>query len=407
MKYPNTAFVYLLPILFVVSACAVLSGDKTNRKQDPASESRPASPAINVIVETPALPLPSEMPVATQVDYTPVVGDFSGKWIAYSVIPLHAGQPAVTEPGMRLDISPTWYVVDSRQCDSPEFESKQITLEDFLEGAELPGNSQSYLEEKFLWLKTGCPELEPSSMGLVNPVTLAARIGDDLIYFERDPEITRGSQTITTDLLLDGMTDPKVEIHAQVPVINQPGSQKFNPLAHSMVDSQIDGFKKNFIDWDIPPEMVSTGSFMWIKYEVTLLTPELVSIRFGMDTYMAGAAHPNHNFMVLNYDLVNDNEIKFTDLFKNPEEALKILSIASKNNLSSDDFPLFEEGLQPIVENFSNWNLQENALRLSFDPYQVAPYAAGPQEVNIPYRDIWDLVNLDSPAGDFIFNGDQ
>lgn len=398
---------YLLPILIVVSACAVFSGDKINGKQDSSPESEIESPTNTVISETPTQPLPSEMPVANQVDYTAVVGDFSGKWIAYSVIPLHAGKRTVTAPGIRLDISPTKYAVDDQVCDNPTFESEQIALGDFLKGADQPVDSQRYLEEKFQRLDTLCPDMEPSSLGLVNPVTLAARIGDDLIYFERDPEITRGSQTITTDLLLDGMTDPKVEIHAQAPVINQPGSLKFNALAYSIVVSQIDGFKKNFIEWDIPPEMVSTGSFMWIKYDVTLLTPELVSIRFGIDTYMAGAAHPNHNFMVLNYDLINDTEIKFTNLFKNPEEALKILSIASENYLSSDDLPLFKEGLQPKIENFTNWNLKENELQVSFDPYQVAPYAAGPQEVHIPYRDLWDLVNLDSPAGDFIFNGDQ
>lgn len=148
--------------------------------------------------------------------------------------------------------------------------------------------------------------------------------------------------------------------------------------------------------------MAAATSFMWIGYDVPLLTSDLVSIRFTVDYYMAGAAHPNHYFRVLNYDLAANKEILFSDLFKDPEKALKVLSLASKKCLSKPDFPLFEEGILPKMENFTNWNLTEENLRLSFDPYQVAPYAAGPQEVLLPYTDIQDLVKSNSVAGKMI-----
>ncbi|HEX7556349.1 MAG TPA: RsiV family protein, partial [Leptolinea sp.] len=165
---------------------------------------------------------------------------------------------------------------------------------------------------------------------------------------------------------------------------------------------ELDGFRGNFKDWQIPPEMAGYTSFMWIGYDVPLLTPDLVSIRFTVDYYMAGAAHPNHYFKVVNYDLTSGKEVTFKDVFKDPAKALDFLSKASKTSLNKPDFPLFEEGLQPKAENFTNWNLTKDSLRISFDPYQVAPYAAGAQEVLVPFKDLRDLVNTKIGFGAFI-----
>ena len=94
---------------------------------------------------------------------------------------------------------------------------------------------------------------------------------------------------------------------------------------------ETEGFRHNFDDWDIPEEMASYKSFMWIGYDVPLLTEDLVSIRFLVDYYMAGAAHPNHYFKVLNYDLKANREITFDDMFPDPEITLIFLSEALQN----------------------------------------------------------------------------
>ncbi len=148
--------------------------------------------------------------------------------------------------------------------------------------------------------------------------------------------------------------------------------------------------------------MAGYTSFMWIRYDVPLLTPDLVSIRFAVDYYMAGAAHPNHFFKVLNYDLKEDREISFDKLFNNSTVTLNFLSKASKASLDKPDFPMFEEGFAPKKENFTNWNLTKDGFRISFDPIQVAPYAAGPQEVLIPYKELQGQINLKTSAGAFI-----
>jgi hypothetical protein len=45
------------------------------------------------------------------------------------------------------------------------------------------------------------------------------------------------------------------------------------------------------------------------------------------------------------------------------------------------------------VENYRNWNITPDGLMITFDEYQVAPYAAGPQTVTVPYSELRGLIN--------------
>ena len=364
-------------------------------------------PQPSVTAVSSSSPTPTEVstltPIPTPVDNSALLQDFAGKWIGYSVISLDKTQPPSTRMGMRLEIDLNKYIVDGIPCETPHYESITIRLNEFLAGVQQPEMSFELNQEDFPLLQSGCAKIDPSSVALVNPRTLAAQIGNDLLYFERDSGTTKNGLTVITDLVSESSISPNYGVHAQIPQINGADAKKFNQAARSIVDAELAGFKKNINAWKLPTEMANRSSFMWIGYDVPLLTPNLISIRFAVDYYMAGAAHPNHYFRTLNYDRIANKEIRFSDLFKHPEEALKILSIASKISLSKPDFPFFAEGILPKLENFANWNLTETDLRLSFDPYQVAPYAAGPQEVLIPFRDIQDLVKLNSTAGKFVF----
>lgn len=343
-------------------------------------------------------------PIPTKVDYSTVFKNFAGKWIGYSVIPLDPKKPALEKTGMRLEIAVDRFVVNGQACENQKYASTTVSLKEYLAGYNELDMSFELNQDEFPLLQSGCVGIDPSSVALVNPRTLTAIMGSDILYFEQDSSISKNGLTIKTDLVSESNKDPLYEMHAQVPQLDLPDAENFNTTARSLVDSELTAFKKNFVDWRIPTEMANATSFMWIGYDVPLLTSNLVCIRFTVDYYMAGAAHPNHYFRVINYDLVTKKEIKLSDLFINSNKAITDLSVISKISLSKPDFPLFEEGILPKKENFANWNLTPEGFRLSFDPYQVAPYAAGAQEVLISYQDIHDLVNKDTTAGKFVIN---
>lgn len=328
--------------------------------------------------------------------------DFTGRWIAYNVISLDPDRAVKQKPGMRLKIAENEFQVDAQVCGTPKYEISETNLIDFLGVKQPPASSLEVNEYKIQRLSTGCTHLTPSVLAKTNQRTLAAVIGSDVLYFEPDFSLTVGSMSIESDLLSETNQNPLYEIHAQIPVLKDAADQAFNDLIRQVIMSEADGFRHRFDDWNIPPEMDGYQSFMWIGYDVPLLTETLISIRFSVDYYMAGAAHPNHYFKVLNFDLQKGQEILFSTVFKDPSTALQQLSSLCKTNLDKPDFPLFPEGLEPKLENFENWNLTPDGLRISFDPIQVAPYAAGPQQVLIPYDEIRPLIKTDSAVGAFI-----
>jgi hypothetical protein len=361
----------------------------------------PTSTIENTLIPSP-VPEITASPVPTRVIPPVSLEGFSGKWIGYNVVSLDPGQEIKQKPGIHLEISKNHYSVDGTICSDPAYETKKIKLTDFFEGKNPPASSIELNEKEVPFLSTNCLNLTPSSLANVNPRTLAAVIGSDLLYFESDNSRTENGMSIVSNLVAETNKEPLYEIHAQVPVLKSPENEKFNRLAQSIVSDETEGYHKNFTDWEIPAEMTGYTSFMWIGYDVPLLTPDLVSIRFSVDYYMAGAAHPNHYFRVLNYDLKADKEISFDDVFVNENQTLSFLSKAIKTSLTKPDLPLFEDGLLPRRENFINWNLTKDGLRISFDPSLVAPYAAGPQEVVIPFVEIKELVKPNTTIGAYI-----
>jgi hypothetical protein len=381
--------------VLLIQGCTVV-------KPVPGTPTAEPTSIVEIMLSPSPVPDITASPVPTKVIPPVSLEGFSGNWIGYNVVSLEPGQEIVQKPGIHLEISKNHYSVDGTICSDPVYETKKINLTDFFEGKNPPTSSIELNDKEVPFLSTNCSNLVPASLANVNPRTLAAVIGSDLLYFESDNSRTENGMSIVSNLVAETNKEPLYEIHAQVPVLKIPENEKFNRLAQSIVSAETDGYHKNFTDWEIPAEMAGYTSFMWIGYDVPLLTPDLVSIRFSVDYYMAGAAHPNHYFKVLNYDLKADKEITFGDLFINENQSLSFLSKASKTSLTKADFPLFDDGLKPRRENFINWNLTKDSLRISFDPYQVAPYAAGPQEVLVPFSDIKKQVNLNTTVGAFI-----
>ena len=49
---------------------------------------------------------------------------------------------------------------------------------------------------------------------------------------------------------------------------------------------------------------------------------------------------------------------------------------------------MLKDGTEPLVENFSSLTLTPEGICINFQPYQVAPWAAGPQRVDMPLAEL-------------------
>lgn len=190
-------------------------------------------------------------------------------------------------------------------------------------------------------------------------------------------------------------------ISAEYPACDLADSDKTQALNQeilSLIQGEINNFKDSLKDEPSPlplPDVVSTFDAV---YTIETTSQDLISFDFLIDTYLNGAAHPNHYFKVFNYDLNKAKQIKLADLFLPNSKYLDSLAQICKSEFEKkfSDSVWFSEGCDAKEENFANFVILKDGLKFLIDPYQVAPYAAGSQELDIKYGDLSELID---PSG--------
>jgi len=173
----------------------------------------------------------------------------------------------------------------------------------------------------------------------------------------------------------------------------------FNTLVQRMLDDQTNSFVAGLADVEAwrAENMPDVPSTMNISYSIELNQQGVISILFNIDTYVAGAAHPFPFSLTLNYDLSRGRELALADLFTPGADYLGRISTLCKDDLSTREYIDFLDGAEASLENYRSWNITPGGLLINFDVYQVAPYAAGPQSVLLPYYQLEDLIHETSP----------
>jgi hypothetical protein len=197
-----------------------------------------------------------------------------------------------------------------------------------------------------------------------------------------------------------GSPFPKYTITAQTPQLtgsDEPRVLAFNQRLNDLVAAEVDAWRKSFQELPITP--VSNGSMLDVKYTLVSQIGELWSFKFDFPFYSDTAAHPGLYSITLNYDLAAGRELLLGDLFVPESAYLEALSEHCKAELQKQPFSdsFFLDGAQPTPVNYRNWNITPDGLLITFDEYQVAPYAAGPQTVVVPYNGLAGLIDLQGP----------
>ena len=150
--------------------------------------------------------------------------------------------------------------------------------------------------------------------------------------------------------------------------------------AHQAVDTFQNTYGEE-PDLGVPYELETT-------YSTTRSTPSVLSIVWKTASY-TGGAHGNLEITTTTYDMKRGALIDLYDVFENLDTALDVMSryctkalTKSLGDMYNDD--MLRSGTAPEAENFSSFALTPEGIRIFFQPYQVAPWAAGSQVVDIP-----------------------
>lgn len=168
-------------------------------------------------------------------------------------------------------------------------------------------------------------------------------------------------------------------------------ARAFNAAVRKPVDRAVAGFRS-----ELPA--VTVGGVGWdlqSRWTTRYRNPALIS---GLLTFseFTGGAHPNPWLVSVNFDLAGGRELTLGQLFRPGH--LQVLSRYAVAELEKRDLPEARVGAAPKAENFSVWTLGPQGLTLVFPPYQVGPYAAGTQEVLVPWKELVGVVRPGSLA---------
>jgi hypothetical protein len=233
---------------------------------------------------------------------------------------------------------------------------------------------------------------------------------------EETPEtVITPSNTVTTTPVPQGILTAREEKESQESpkysiVVNFPylegvsSADNFNTAVAEFLEKQKAEFLVSVEDneeWR-SQNMPQVGNDMQVDYVVTYESPTLISIMFTNSLYIAGAAHPNSWVTSLNFDLITGKPYSLSDMFSSSTPYLETISEYCINELSEQETLQMPEGAQPEEMNYSHWNITGQGIRITFNPYQVAPYAAGIPQVLVPYEVLKPILSPDSPIWEFI-----
>jgi hypothetical protein len=123
------------------------------------------------------------------------------------------------------------------------------------------------------------------------------------------------------------------------------------------------------------------------------------TIAFEEGSY-SGGAHPNSFLNYQVFDLVNGRRLSLVDIVKPgkldelnavaEEEFRDLLQLGKTDNLDSAGF-WFPNHRFSVNSNFC---VSTSGLVILFNPYEIAPYAAGPIELDIPYERLRTILDF-------------
>ncbi len=140
-------------------------------------------------------------------------------------------------------------------------------------------------------------------------------------------------------------------------------------------------------------------SWLSLDYSIPIFQDDLISVYIAYVSYITGAAHPGHHSRTYNYDLRTGRFLRLEDLFLPEADELAVMIPLVEDALIQRDIGYWEGSVEKTMTGCENWNLLPDGLRINFDEYDVAPYAAGPQSVIIPWADLAFILDPEGPVG--------
>jgi len=194
--------------------------------------------------------------------------------------------------------------------------------------------------------------------------------------------LTHGTYTITTQL---PALDASMLSAAKINAIFKNWSAAHSTLVAKGMREWDASFKpqKDFATWSSAEEINTTLTHVDANY---------LSVRLYSLSYLSHAAHPSHELFAFNVDVQRGVTLTLQSQFKDGARGLDTVAKYARQQLLRDFGNADEDGVAPKPENYLVWNMKPEGLLITFQRYQVGPYALGNPEVLIPRSALADVI---------------
>ncbi len=221
-------------------------------------------------------------------------------------------------------------------------------------------------------------------------IVIIVLIGFGLFFLLNKPKIITPSSSLNEiiDHEIKEESDQRI-ITASYPSV---GVENIDNELKSFVEGQVNDFKS--IEY-VPYGGNNLQYYFFLEYFYSRFNKNIISFKFNSE-YFTGGAHPNHDIMCFTYNLQNGKKMELADFFIENSDFLKRISDYSVNSLMQNEYAdeeWIKEGAGENIDNFQRFIVTENSFVFYFPPYQVAPYAAGEQQIIISFSELKDILN--------------
>lgn len=222
---------------------------------------------------------------------------------------------------------------------------------------------------------------------------------DDEITLTDEPQqtleevcISKGYTWDTTDIscVYTQEGDPIIEIHYPIEWAARV------PLIERTVDTYLANYRHDFDVMFEQNRHPGQGAFqLELLFEVHQHSEDVVSIQWN-ESFYTGGAHPGFGYTTFTFDFADGIVVDFEDLFAEGVDPLTAVMQPVRDALTNmqgefSDAQFINDGTDDLRD-YQHFVLTHNALVILFEPYAVAPGAAGPSEVVLPLSDYGDLL---------------
>lgn len=181
------------------------------------------------------------------------------------------------------------------------------------------------------------------------------------------------------------------------PVLSAPGEmmgvqgivKDFNQKMKDQAETELGTFTTAMKNFKAPAGAPKITPQHTVTCKQVGVTANYASFMFEHTEMTPGMAHPNTWYSVVNWS-TDGSFLALADLFNSLPKALGILSTESgkalKTKLGKEAGILDAGGWAPKADNFKNFCLTPQGLRIYFTPMQAGPWSMGGQNITIPWK---------------------